>query len=45
MPASGDAGATNASNTGPRSLAAFDEQLVPGTPIQKPKPIFPRHED
>ncbi|MGO1548845.1 MAG: methionine--tRNA ligase [Nesterenkonia sp.] len=45
VPASGDAGATNASNTGPRSLAAFDEQLVPGTPIQKPKPIFPRHED
>ncbi|GAA4830867.1 methionine--tRNA ligase [Garicola koreensis] len=45
VPAAGDAGATNASNTGPRSLAAFDEQLVPGTPVEKPKPIFPRHED
>lgn len=45
VPASGDAGASNASNDGPRSFAAFDQQLRPGTPIDKPKPIFPRHED
>ncbi len=43
--ASGDAGATNASNEGPRSFAAFGEALRPGTPIAKPEPIFPRHED
>ncbi|GFZ90949.1 methionine--tRNA ligase [Nesterenkonia alkaliphila] len=43
--ASGDAGATNASNTGPRSFAAFGDALVPGTPIAKPQPIFPRHEE
>lgn len=45
VPAAGDAGATNNSNTGPRSFSAFGEQLVPGTPIEKPQPIFPRHED
>ena len=45
VPASADAGATNASNTGPRSLAAFGEELVPGTALEKPQPIFPRHED
>ncbi|MDZ5078080.1 methionine--tRNA ligase [Nesterenkonia sp. HG001] len=43
--AGGDAGATNASNTGPRSFAAFDEELVAGTPIARPQPIFPRHEE
>ncbi|NLS10197.1 methionine--tRNA ligase [Nesterenkonia sp. MY13] len=43
--ASGDAGATNASNTGARSFAAFGQQLTPGTPLEKPQPIFPRHED
>ncbi|WP_150460106.1 methionine--tRNA ligase [Nesterenkonia ebinurensis] len=41
----GDAGRTNASNDGPRSFAAFGEPLAPGTPIDKPQPIFPRHED
>ncbi|WP_300345470.1 methionine--tRNA ligase [Nesterenkonia sp.] len=45
VPASGDAGATNASNTGPRSFAAYADQLAPGTSIAKPKPIFPRHEE
>ncbi|GAB3188567.1 methionine--tRNA ligase [Nesterenkonia suensis] len=43
--AAGDAGATHVSTTGPRSFAAFDEQLVAGTPIEKPQPIFPRHEE
>ena len=43
--ASGDAGATNASNVGPRSFASFGTELVPGTPIEKPAPIFPRHEE
>lgn len=42
---SGDAGATNASNSGPRSFASFGTELVPGTPIEKPAPIFPRHEE
>lgn len=42
---SGDAGASNASNSGPRSFAAFGEALVPGTAIGKPEPIFPRHEE
>ena len=42
---SGDAGRTNDSNSGPRSFAAFAAQLEPGTPIAKPTPIFPRHED
>ncbi|NDK32233.1 methionine--tRNA ligase [Nesterenkonia haasae] len=41
----GDAGATNASNIGPRSFAAYDDALTPGSPISKPEPIFPRHED
>lgn len=45
LPASGDAGASNASNEGARSFAAFDQPLEPGTSIAKPKPIFPRHED
>lgn len=45
VPTSGDAGASNASNDGPRSFAAFGERLVPGTPLEKPQPIFPRHED
>ncbi len=45
VPAEGDAGATNASNEGPRSFAAFGQALEPGTPIAKPEPVFPRHED
>ena len=43
--ASGDAGATNASNSGPRSFAAYGDALQPGTPIDKPVGIFPRHEE
>ncbi|OSM43348.1 methionine--tRNA ligase [Nesterenkonia sp. PF2B19] len=43
--AGGDAGATNASNTGPRSFSAFGEQLIGGSPIDRPQPIFPRHEE
>lgn len=41
----GDAGSTNASNTGSRSFAAFGEKLAPGAPIEKPEPVFPRHEE
>ena len=41
----GDAGATNASNIGSRSFAAFGEGLTPGTPVEKPEPVFPRHEE
>lgn len=43
--ASADAGKTNASGTGPRSYAAWDETLAPGTVIDKPTPVFPRHEE
>ncbi|HEY4557944.1 MAG TPA: class I tRNA ligase family protein, partial [Enteractinococcus sp.] len=43
--ASADAGKTNASGQGPRSYAAWDEQLAPGTSIEKPTPVFPRHEE
>ena len=43
--ASGDAGRTNASGAGPRSFEAFRTELVPGTPLEKPTPIFPRHEE
>ncbi|WP_029514181.1 methionine--tRNA ligase [Nesterenkonia sp. F] len=42
--ADGDAGRTTASGEGPRGFVAFDEQLRPGTPLEKPQPIFPRHE-
>ncbi|MGJ5589897.1 methionine--tRNA ligase [Micrococcus lylae] len=42
---SGDAGRTNASNEGPRSFAAFAEDLVPGTALPKPTGVFPRHEE
>ncbi|MDO4239227.1 methionine--tRNA ligase [Micrococcus sp.] len=45
VPAEGDAGRTNASNTGARSLAAFAEDLVPGTALPKPEGVFPRHEE
>lgn len=45
VPASGDAGATDASMTGPRSFAAFDDELETGAKINKPTPVFPRHED
>ena len=41
----GDAGSTGASGSGPRSFAAFGDDLVVGTLIEKPQPIFPRHED
>ena len=43
--ASADAGRTNASGQGPRSYAAWDDRLAPGTPIAKPTPVFPRHEE
>ncbi|MBO0594475.1 methionine--tRNA ligase [Nesterenkonia sp. E16_7] len=43
--AGGDAGRTNASGTGPRSFEAFHAELVPGTLLAKPTPIFPRHEE
>jgi len=43
--ASADAGRTNASGQGPRSYAVWDDQLAAGTPIEKPKPVFPRHEE
>ncbi|MFC7402700.1 methionine--tRNA ligase [Citricoccus sp. GCM10030269] len=42
---SGDAGRTVASGQGPRSFAAWDEALVPGSPLPAPRPVFPRHED
>ena len=45
VPAEGDAGRTGASGTGPRSFAAFHEDLVPGTPLPAPQPVFPRHEE
>ncbi|GAA1812123.1 methionine--tRNA ligase [Nesterenkonia flava] len=45
IPAEGDAGRTNASGAGARSFASFDQALQPGTPIEKPQPIFPRHEE
>lgn len=45
VPAEGDAGATAASNAGPRSFAAFGEDLVPGTALPRPEGVFPRHED
>lgn len=43
--ASADAGRTNTSGQGPRSYAAWEEKLAPGTPISKPTPVFPRHEE
>ncbi|NLZ98575.1 MAG: class I tRNA ligase family protein, partial [Micrococcus sp.] len=43
--ASADAGTTNASGQGPRSYAAWDTQLAPGTAIDKPTAVFPRHEE
>ncbi|WP_261623069.1 methionine--tRNA ligase [Nesterenkonia marinintestina] len=45
QPAAGDAGASGASGSGPRSFAAFERSLTPGTAIAKPEPVFPRHED
>ena len=41
----GDAGRTGASGQGPRSFAAFHEDLVPGTALPKPEGVFPRHEE
>jgi len=41
----GDAGRTNDSNEGPRSFAAFADDLVPGTALPKPTGVFPRHEE
>lgn len=41
----GDAGHTNASNTGPRSFAAWDDALAAGSPLPKPTPVFPRYEE
>ena len=43
--AAADAGETNESGRGPRSYAAWQEHLAPGTPINKPTPVFPRHEE
>ena len=43
--ATGDAGRTGASGTGPRSFAAWDEYLVPGSALPAPVPVFPRHEE
>jgi len=43
--ASGDAGRTGAAGTGPRSFAAWDQALVPGTSLPAPVPVFPRHEE
>ena len=43
--AGGDAGRTGSSGTGPRSFAAWDEALVPGTALPAPVPVFPRHEE
>lgn len=43
--ATGDAGTTNVSGEGARSFAAFTQALKPGTPLEKPTPVFPRHED
>ncbi|WP_136088645.1 methionine--tRNA ligase [Auritidibacter ignavus] len=45
VPTNGDAGATLASGQGPRSFAAWDEKLTPGTEIPKPVGVFPRHDD
>lgn len=45
VPTSGDAGRSNASGEGPRSFSAFDQALEPGSPLEKPQPIFPRHEE
>src|SRR5699024_9058739 len=42
---SADAGKTNASGQGPRSYAAWDTQLAPGTAIDKPTAVCPRHEE
>ena len=43
--ASGDAGRTGSSGAGPRSFAAWDAALVPGTVLPAPRPVFPRHEE
>lgn len=43
--AGGDAGRTAASGTGPRSFAAWDDALVPGSELPAPSGVFPRHED
>lgn len=45
QPEDGDAGASSASGAGARSFVAFDEPLAVGTPIAKPEPVFPRHEE
>jgi methionyl-tRNA synthetase len=45
VPEGGDAGRTGASGSGPRSFAAWDETLVPGTFLPAPQPVFPRHEE
>jgi methionyl-tRNA synthetase len=45
VPEGGDAGRTGASGSGPRSFAAWDEALVPGSALPAPQPVFPRHEE
>lgn len=42
---SGDAGRTGTSGSGPRSFAAWDTALVPGSALPAPRPVFPRHEE
>ena len=41
----GDAGRTNASGSGPRSFAAWDQALTPGAELPAPSGVFPRHEE
>src|SRR5699024_8778428 len=43
--ATGHDGDTSAPGTGARSLAACAEPPAPGTPIAKPSPVFPSHEE
>ena len=45
VPAAGDAGRTAASGQGPRSFAAFHDDLQPGAALPKPTGVFPRHEE
>lgn len=45
VPAAGDAGRTAASGQGPRSFAAFHDDLQPDAALPKPTGVFPRHEE
>ena len=35
-------GGVSAADVDPRSFAAIDFPLVPGTPLPKPEPVFPK---